>query len=87
MARAATIKSAAAPQTVVSRLERVFDDWPVVHPQRPTRRLVSPPCRVVVNLLTGLPNRLADFGNVALFTRVDDLELTRPRVGVLVAWV
>jgi len=49
--------------------------------------LVTPPCRVVVNLLTGLPNRLADFRNVALFTRVDGLELTRPRVGMLVAWV
>jgi len=73
--------------TGYATLEHVFDDCPVVHPQRPTRRLVSPPCRVVVNLLTGLPNRLADFRNVALFTRVDGLELTRPRVGVLVAWV
>jgi hypothetical protein len=65
----------------------VFEQWPVVYPQRPTRRVVHPAQPVAVSLLDALPGRLPDLRRVPLYVRVDGLELTRPCAGLLHAWI
>jgi hypothetical protein len=65
----------------------VFDQWPLVYPRRPARRVVDPPMAVVVDLRLGLPTRLGDMRRVPLFVRQDGLELVELRPGVLVGWV